>query len=206
MPISPTTLRADISRWTNSSSWGDQFTAALALLKNDGAGGFTISKDWYDDFFDAMGSAEGDIGKACELACVDVRLVLAVSGDKRSKHYDADFVDRLRIAEAPVHFRIRKNVLRMAEQESGDGAKLGLKVLENAAPALHAPKQQVEVSGEVDHRHQHDHRVRMLPAAVVAASAHRNRTIRAAIAAGAEDKLTIDVTPQRQRAVAGGDR
>lgn len=199
--ISASTLRTDISKWTNSATWGEQFVAAQALLRNDGAGGFVITKDWYDDFFAAMDSTDGNIERACELACVSVKLVYAVSGDKRSKNYDSEFAERLRVAESPRHHRIRENVLRMAEVDSADGARVGMKVLESALPALHAPKQQVEVSGEIDHLHSHEHRVRMLPAEVVAASAARNYVIRrververVALDSDTGGRRTIDVT------------
>lgn len=163
--VAPSTFRSDISKWANSASWGDQFTAALALRRS--AETPTFTKDWYDDFFLAMEESNGEVETACTLAGVTTTVVYAVL-DRRNRCYDADFAERFRIAEGARMGRIREAVLADAQLDSA----LGLRVLQSSMPSLHAPKQQVEVSGTVEH----DHVVRLDPA-IIAASQQRMRTL-----------------------------
>lgn len=187
--ISPHTLRADISRWAGSLTWGDQFTAALSLWRKgagDGDGNPVLSKDWHDDFYAAMREANGVIPAACELACIGVDLVYAVC-DKRNKAYDKDFDEQVRMLEGLRMSGLRENLLAQAAVESPDGARLAAKVLENAMPSRHASRQQVDVSGKVEHDHDHQHR---LAPEVVAAAQARFKTL----TAGRDMRPTVNVT------------
>lgn len=170
IPVKAVTLRADISKWANSATWGEQFTTALALYKSaggdGGSTGLVFSKDWHDDFFAAMEQTNGVVPLACDLAGVGEGIVYALT-DKRNKCYDADFTERFRIAEGSRMSKLRENVLSRAAEESMDGARLAASVLQNAMPTLHASRQQVDVQGKVDVEVEH----RLAPEVVAAAQA-----------------------------------
>lgn len=192
------TLRADITKWSQSLSFGEQFQAALKLWRN-GAREREISKEWWTEFFDTVVACGGSVPRACEQFGVGVELVEALR-DKRNKVYSAEFTEGLRIAEGVRIARIRENVLTQAEQATVDGAKIGQKVLESAMPGLHAARQQIEVTGDV----KHDHTFRLAPEVIAAQQARFSalnvgRT-RAALESG--DREVIDVVPEpvRQKA------
>lgn len=166
------TLRADISTWAGSYTWGEPFTAALALWKRGQAGVFTLSTDWHDDFLVSLQERRGNIPLACADISVGEELVYAFC-DKRNKCYDADFAEKVRILEGARYGRIRENLLNQAENDtSADGGKLAAKVLESGLPAFHGNKQQVEVTAQVNV----DHTIRLDPGVVAAANA-RMRTM-----------------------------
>lgn len=193
--ISPERLRADITKWTQSLSWGEQYTAALAIWTRGATP--KISTDWYDDFYEAMREADGKVADACQLAGIGPDLVYALR-DKRNGCFDKEFDEQVRILEGLRFSAIRENLLKQAAVDSADGGKLAAKVLESAMPGLHAPKQQLEVSGKIEHEHQH-----FLPPEVIAAAQARIGSMLASRREASRRALpepagrTIDVTPVR---------
>lgn len=215
--ISTARLRAEISGWEESASWGEQLKAALKLWRKSSAGEMVLSKAWHDDFIAAMETEQcaGDAELAAKMAGVGHGMVLAVL-DSRNKCYDADFAERFRIAELERVGRIRSKYMATAEDVAGDGGKLAFhaqeRVIEAALPSLHGRQQEVHVSGKVkhDHAHAHEHLHGMAPGMareLVIASQDRMRKIQASrqglvalpeSSAEAEGRV-IDVTPIAQR-------
>lgn len=193
--ISPSRLRHEISDWAGSLSWGEPFTAALAIWTRGPIP--KISTEWYDDFYEAMREAEGKVAAACELAGVGTDLVYALR-DKRNGCFDKEFDEEVRKLEGLRFSKIRENFLTQAEAATADGGKLAAKALESAMPGLHAQKQQVEVSGKVEHEHQH-----FLPPEVIAAAQARIGSMLASRREAGRRALpepggtVIDVTPVR---------
>jgi hypothetical protein len=204
--LSPSYLRAEISKWANSASWGEQITKALKILYRDPKAGLLVSSDWHDEFFLAMDAADGNAQEAAQLCGIGYGVVLSVL-DRRNKCYDAAFAERFRVAEAERVGRVREKFFQSAED--GTNAKAQESILQTHLPGLHAPKSQIEVSGEVAHSHAHTHGIKPeLVRQVVEASGARMRG-----RAGAEitehgalppadierEGRVIDVTPQRDR-------
>lgn len=204
--LSPTTLRAEVSRWCESASWGDQLRAALSLWKKEGSGPGTsrmvLSKAWHDQFFAAMEASGGNAQKAAQAAGVDYGLVLAVTDKRNASCYDAVFAERFRIAEMS-----RVGVMRekyMQDAETGDGklaARARERIIEATLPGLHSPRQEVTVSGKVQHAHahahQHDHLHELAPGLareIAMASQDRVRKLSAGRDGSLPDDV-IDVTP-----------
>ncbi len=216
--LSARTLRGDISAWANSARWGEQFTKALSLLHKDNRGLLLVSKDWHAEFFYAM-SENGGNGEAAAEACgVGYGIVLAIM-DRRNRVYDQDFTERYRIAEADRVGRIRSQYMEYAENGLDDRTRIGVqeKVLAANLPALHSTKQEMIVSGKVEHEHSG---TVGLSVEVLAASrartngllssrrvavqeeliaAHRQPAGLLAEDGAAGSGIVIDVTPQRQR-------
>lgn len=178
----PTTIRRDITAWTESASMGNEFEAALALYARDDPHGanhgrvvLRLTDAQKSEFLAALDEANGVIEDACASSCLGEELVYALLDKRNKKIYDADFAERVRTLEGRRIARVRQRVLREAENPNGD-SKVALKVLETSMPSLHGNRQQIEVSGEVDHKHAHAH-VHALSAEVVAASAARLRAL-----------------------------
>ena len=86
--------------WAESLSYGEQFTAALAIWKPRGAP--KINTDWFEDFYEAMREAEGKVAEACEASGIGPDLVYALR-DKRNGCYDKTFDEQVRILEGQTH-------------------------------------------------------------------------------------------------------
>lgn len=204
--ITPRRLRADISAWTESASWGEQFTAALALWKHGPSSGeMVLSKHWHDDFFAAMMIHKGNASKAAESAGVGYGIVLALT-DRRNKCYDAGFTERFKIAELERVGRIREKYTVLAEDGEGKAAvRAQERIIEAAIPQLHGTKQEVHVSGHVEHEHEHIHGLASgLAREVVLASQERVRRINTGRVGllpadtREEEGRVIDLSPVRQ--------
>lgn len=170
-------LRAEISSWCQSLTWGEDMSAAVKLWRRstDGSGEFVLSSDWHDEFLDALSLAEGNIPQAAEYACVGLDLVYARL-DEQGPHYDKEFAERVKVIEGLRMARLRENLLTQAEAPTADGAKLAAGVLATAMPALHGNKKQVKVQADVEVSHTHVH---TLAPEVVAASAARTKALMA---------------------------
>ena len=169
--VSVKQLRHDVQGWAETASYGPALKKALQILYFDGRGRLKLSKGWYEDFFAAMAENGGKATGAAEVAGVSIGIVLAIM-DRRNSYYDRDFTERFRAAEGQRVGGIREKYLTRAEE--GDGVAQE-KVLAAAMPHLHGPKQEMVVSGEVDHHHEHQLVGAALPKAVVQASASRTR-------------------------------
>jgi hypothetical protein len=199
--IAPVTLRAEVARWCETASWGDQLRAGLALWKKSSSGAIALAKHWHDDFIAAMEVTKGNAKKAAELAGVGYGVVLACL-DKRNRCYDPDFHERFRIAEAGRIGELRESYMELAE--TGDD-KLAFRakerLIEAALPGLHSPKQEVVVSGKVDHEHDHQHVHGIAPGLareVVLASQARTKALlsnRVGLLPADPTDLAIDITP-----------
>lgn len=186
--VTPRRLRADISEWCQSLSYGEPMTAAVKLWRRDtgGSGEMILSTDWHDEFLAALELCEGRISDAAEAACVGEDLVYARI-DEQSKHYDYEFAQRVRQLEGLRMAGLRENVLKQAAAPTADGAKLALNVLSTAMPTLHGGKKRVEMIANVNVQHS-------LAPEVVAASAARTKALmgnRPALNSG--DRTVIDV-------------
>lgn len=168
--VKPATLRADISVWAGSLSFGEQFQQALSRFRKDGpSGALVLGTDWYDEFYAALEDHDGDIESAAEAICIKPGVVYARMDRRNKTFYDEAFAEKVRVLEAQRYVPIRRRVLKEAASDEGD-AKISMKVLESALPAFHAPRQQVDVTGSVEHEHK-------LVAEVVAASAARTKAL-----------------------------
>lgn len=209
--ISALRLRAEVSTWSESASWGEQLKTALGMWKRASSGEMVLAKTWHEDFLAAMEheSCDGNAEKAAAMAGVGYGVVLAVL-DKRNKCYDADFAEKFRIAELARVGRIRSRYIEMAETGEGKMAQRAQeRIIEAALPSLHGQRQEVNVSGHVDHDHDHKHLhlhgvSADLAREVVEASQARIRRINAGRTAmlpadtREDEGRVIDVTPQRQ--------
>lgn len=162
-------LRADISKWSESASWGEQFQAAIRLHPRSvsKSAGRRLTKKWYPAFFAAMEREDvgGRIALACHFADVGPEVVYALR-DRRNASYDAKFDERCRILEGRRFSEIRENFL----DEARSDAKIAALALESGMPSLHGKSTKLEVTGQVvvDHR---------LPPEVVEAARTRQRTL-----------------------------
>jgi hypothetical protein len=207
--VSPRRLRSDIAAWTESASWGEQFRAALALWKHGSPGEMVLSKHWHDDFFAAMEHCRGNASKAAEMAGVGYGMVLALI-DRRHKCHDREFTERFKIAELERVGGIREKYMVLAEEGEGKAAvRAQERIIESALPSLHGQRQELHVSGKVEHEHDHLHTHGVsaeLAQAVVTASQERVRRINAGrqgllpADTREEEGRVIDLTPQRQEA------
>ncbi len=203
--LSAKTLRTDVSNWAESASWGEQFQAALKILRPDGKGGIVVGKGWYDELFVAMEACEGEAERACEACGVSYGIVLSLL-DRRNKCYDKDFSERFRIAEAHRVGKVRSQYFRHAIE--GDNPKVQEKILESHLPHMHSGKQEVHVSGEVDLIHGMSP---AMTAVVVQASQARMRALFQGRESGGrevaalpphDESRVIDLTPIREKASA----
>lgn len=199
------TLRAEVSGWAESASWGPQLTAALKLWKRTSSGQMVLSKAWHDDFLAAMEtvSCAGNAMKAAAYAGVGYGVVLAVL-DKRNKCYDPEFAEKFKIAELDRVGRIRERYMDTAESGEGKAASRAQeRIIESALPALHGTKQELLVSGNVDHEHTHMHGIAAgLAREIVAASQRRIQKLQAGRQGLLPDDtggVTIDVTPTKSK-------
>lgn len=186
--VSPRRLRADISEWCQSLSYGEPMTAAVKLWRRDtgGSGEMILSDDWHDEFIAALELCEGNIADAAEAACIGVDLVY-VRLDEHSKHYNREFADKVHQLETLRMSPIRENYLKQAAVPTPDGAKLAKDVLATAMPTLHGTRKKVEMIANVNVQHS-------LAPEVVAASAARTKALmgnRHALHSG--DRAVIDV-------------
>ena len=210
--IAPVTLRAEVARWCESASWGEQLRAGLALWRKTSRGEMALSKHWHEDFFQAMEATGGKAKQAAEIVGIGYGIVLALT-DRRNKCYDAEFHERFRIAEAERVGGLRERYYDLAETGEGKMAfRAQERIIEASLPGLHGQSQEMRVSGKIDHEHEHEHRhthglAPELAREVVAASQNRMRRINAgrqgqgllpADPHGDEGQV-IDVTPARQR-------
>lgn len=208
--ISVSRLRHEVSAWCESATWGDLLRTAMSLWKRTSSGEVVLSKEWHEDFLASLDHCDGNAPKAATMAGVGYGVVLAVL-DKRNRCYDPEFAEKFRIAEAVRAGRIREKYMDLAENGEGkDAVRAQEKIIESALPSLHGTKQEVLVSGKVDHAHQHQHRHLHgvdpdLMQRVVSASQDRVRRLNfgqhdteALIAAPSDDEdRVIDVTPQQ---------
>lgn len=203
--ISTRRLRSDISTWSESASWGEQFRAALSLWKHGSPGEMVLSKHWHDDFIAAMSVTGGNAKKASELAGVGYGVVLAVT-DRRHTCYDREFTQRFKIAELERVGGMREKYMDLAENGEGKVAARALeRVVEAALPQLHGTKQELHVSGKVEHEHEHVHGLAPgLMREVVQASQDRVRRINAGRVGllpadtREEEGRVIDLSPVRE--------
>lgn len=206
--VAPTTLRAEVSKWTESATWGEQLKAALGLWKRNSAGEMVLSKAWHEDFLSAMEACGGNAEKAAGMAGIGYGVVLAVL-DPRNRCHDPEFAEQFRIAELARYGKIRERYMDTAENGDGKLSTMAQqRLIESALPTLHGQKQQVEVSGGVLHGHLHEHEHRHLHAMapdqareVAVASQERMRRISAgrvrelpAATAAADEERVIDLT------------
>lgn len=201
MVISPNSLRAEVAKWCESASWGPQLKTALALWKKSSSGEMVMSKVWHGDFLGAMEACEGNAEKAAKMAQVGYGVVLALL-DKRNRCYDREFAERFRLAELERIGRVREKYMELAENGEGKAASRAQeRLIESALPSLHGQKQELHVSGTVEHDHEHTHGFSgALAREVVLASQDRMRKLNA----GRQGMLppvdrsgsaVIDVTP-----------
>lgn len=156
--VAPSTLRRDVAKWNESATWGELFTAALALWKRTSSGEMALSREWHDDFIAAMDVCEGNARNAAELIGIGYGIVLAVT-DKRNRCYDKEFHERFRVAETARVAAIREQYYQTAEKNEGKlGFRAKERIIETALPGLHGQKQEVHHSGLIGHAHDHDHR------------------------------------------------
>jgi hypothetical protein len=152
--MNPRVLRAEVSRWAETASYGEALTRALSICKYDGGKrGIVYTSDWHDEFFTAMRANNGNPQRAAEAAGVGYGIVLAKI-DKRNTCYDAKFHEEFRILEAERVGGIREKHFQAAED--GD-VKVQEKILATHAPTQHAPRGELNVTGGIDHSHTHDH-------------------------------------------------
>jgi hypothetical protein len=207
--ISAVRLRAEISGWCESATWGEQLREALAMWKRSGSGEMVLSKHWHDDFFDAMDRCNGNGSRAAAMVGVGYGVVLALQ-DRRHKCYDAEFAERFKIAELDRVGVIREKYMETAEAGEGKGAlRAQERIIEAALPGLHGQKQELHVSGKVEHEHEHIHGMSAeLAREVVASSQNRIRRLTAGrqaelsegVAGAAESEgRVIDVIPIQER-------
>lgn len=209
--VSIQTLRAEISKWAETSSWGEQLKAALGLWKrNRDQGELVLSKIWHEDFLLAMNVCDGNAERAAQMVGVGYGVVLNVM-DARNKHYDAEFAERFKMAEMARVAKLRELQLQTAEGDSKQASGVRQRILETVLPGLHsAPKQQeVKITGKVEHEHDHDHRHMHLHALapeiardVVLASQNRVRRINAGrpereLEDGAGPTIDVDMRQHR---------
>jgi hypothetical protein len=200
-PMSPLSLRAEVNKWAESASWGEQIKAALGLWKKTTTGHMTLSKDWHDEFFVAMDATGGNAEQAAPMAGVSYGIVLALT-DKRNKCFDAQFAERFRIAELERVGRIRGKYMEIAENGEGKVAiRAQEKLIEAALPSLHGQRQEIRVSGEVEHNHIHGLQPGLAREVVAASQAMMKNLF-----AGRRDALPapdptriIDVTPIQEK-------
>lgn len=204
--LSATTLRAEVSGWAESASWGEQIRAALHMWRKSSSGEMVLSKHWHDDFLAAMETpaCNGNAQKAAQLAGVGYGVVLAVL-DRRNKCYDPDFAEKFKIAELARVGQIRERYMVLAEEGEGRAAtRAQERLIEAALPSLHGQKQEVHVSGKVEHEHEHVHGISAgLAREVVLASQDRVRKLNAGRQGMLPDDtggVVIDITPVAQRA------
>lgn len=169
--VSPRRLRADISAWCQTLSWGEPMSAAVKLWRRDttGTGALIMSSDWHDEYLDALELANGNISDAADMACIGVGMVYARL-EESSPHYDKEFADKVKLLEGERMGRLRENVLKQAESPTLDGAKLAASILPTAMPSLHGQRKRVELTADVKVEH------RLAPE-VVAASAARTKVL-----------------------------
>lgn len=207
--MSVAALRSEVAKWANSASWGEQLTTALKLWKRSGTGAMILSKHWHPEFFAAMEQCGGVAEKAAAAVGVGYGIVLGLI-DKRSQYYDHDFAEQFRVGELERIGRIRSKYMDTAENGDGRVAVMAQqKIVEAALPHLHGPKQEVHVSGKVDHDHQHTHGLSdELAAQLAQVSQERVRHMFAgrqreqlALEQGrdSDGALVIDLTPIKQQ-------
>lgn len=203
--VSPITLRADVSKWVESLSWGEQFKLALGMWKRLGSGEMVLAKHWHDDFLGAMEACQGNAQKAAEMAGIGYGIVLALT-DKRNKCYDPDFAEKFKIAELARIGPMRERYMVTAETGEGkESMRAQERLIEAAIPGLHGQKQEVLVSGKVDHDHQHTHGISAgLAREIIQASQDRVRKLGMGRQGLLPDDTrtsgeVIDVTPIREQ-------
>lgn len=190
--VSARRLRADISEWCQSLSFGEPMSAAVKLWRRDtgGSGEMVLSDDWHDEFLAALELHNGNIMQAAESACVGVDLVYARI-EESSRHYNREFAERVRQLESLRMAELRENLLNQAAAPTLDGAKLAKDVLATSMPTLHGTKKRVEMTASVKVEH-------TLAPEVVAASAARTKALignrQQALDSGQHD--VIDVTAE----------
>lgn len=159
-PVKASVLRSEISKWANSASWGEQITRALRVVYKDARGRMVHSKDWHDDFINAMYTNAGNPERAAEASGIGYGVVMAVL-DKRNRCYDPEFAERFRIAEAERVAGIRAAHFQVAEGNNPLDLQTRVKVqkdlLATHAPGLHGSRAELHVTGKVDHDHDHTH-------------------------------------------------
>lgn len=201
------TLRAEFGKWCESATWGEQLRTALGMWKKTSSGEMALSKHWHDDFLAAMEVCEGNAERAAKMAGVGYGIVLSVI-ERRNKCYDADFAERFRVAEMQRIGRVREKYIDLAENGEGKAAvRAQERLIEAALPSVHGTRQEVHVSGNVQHEHEHRHGMSQeLAEQVVRASQDRVRKItagrddRALSAADTIDsERVIDLMPIQQR-------
>lgn len=197
--ISVTRLRAEVSQWAESASWGERLQSALKIAKNT-AKGVIYSKDWYDEFFLAMERLDGVAEKAAQAAGVGYGLVLARL-DKRNKAvFDPEFAERFRVAETERLGKLRSLHFIEAEGTGKAAGAIREKILQTHLPALHGPKQEVHVTGGVEVTHGISAE---LAQAVADASRQRMRVLSGgrekALRSGGTGEV-IDITARAERA------
>lgn len=218
------TLRGEISKWAETSSWGEQLKAALGLWKRDrDSGRLVLSKTWHEDFLLAMGVCDGNAERAAQMVGVGYGVVLNVM-DPRGKHYDPEFAERFREAEMARVAKLRELQLQTAEGDGKQAVNVRQRILETALPSMHVvPKQQeIKVTGRVEHGHEHRHAHlhALAPETareVVLASQNRVRRINAgreedttadlkpkALAADSRPSVTIDLVPEQAKVTVEG--
>lgn len=205
--VAPTTLRSEFSKWCESASWGEQLRAALGVWKKSSSGEMVLSKEWHDEFLAAMDVCDGNAEKAARMVGIGYGIVLAVT-DRRHKCYDAEFAEKFKIAELSRVGRMREKYMTMAETGSDQLAvRAQERIIEAALPQLHTQKQEVHVSGQVDHAHAHQHThgmTQQLAMEVVNASQERVRKLNSGrqglllADTREENGLVIDLTPVRE--------
>lgn len=207
--VAVSTLRAEFSKWCETASWGEQLRAALNVWKRSSSGEMVLTKEWQDDFLAAMERCEGNAQKAAQMAGIGYGIVLAVT-DRRHKCYDAEFTEKFKIAELSRIAGIREQYMLTAEAGgTKEAMRAQEKLIESALPGLHGQKQEVVVTGDVNHKHQHLHGMtQQLTEAIVNASQDRVRKLNSGRQGllpedtRESDGRVIDLTPIRERASA----
>lgn len=200
------TLRAEFGKWCESLTWGEQLRAALGMWKKTSSGEMVLSKHWHDDFLAAMEVCEGNAERAAKMVGVGYGVVLSVI-ERRNKCYDADFAEKFKVAEMGRIGKVREKYMDLAENGDGKAAlRAQERLIEAALPSVHGTRQEVHVSGDIKHDHEHRHGMTQeLAEEVVRAGQDRirkittGREVKVLPADTRDSDRVIDLTPVRQR-------
>lgn len=197
-------LRQEIGKWSETASLGEALKSALSLWRSRGLPEPTLSKGWYDEFFHAMEQAGGDGKKAAEMVGVGYGLVLSVTDRRNKKLYDPEFAERFRAAEMERVGVVREKYFAHAIE--GDNFKVQEKILQGSLPHLHGARQEVHVSGRVEHEHEHGLAPGLMREVIAASQARTSVLLRgreqAQLPEARPAEKVIDITRVRQRSEA----
>lgn len=162
-------LTKDIKKWRDrderfSLHVEDLLQRQHGTVKIEGIRGRTkLTPERKESFLAALEKHGGDAEKACKEIAVSFGTVYAHLSPKSSQ-YDALFAERYLALEAERFHTFREKYIAIALDEEVDvrvREKALQFLLKTGLPSLHSERQQVEITGTVNHNH------RVLPASVV---------------------------------------